>query len=150
MGIEEIASRTLDCAFRVHSQLGPGLLESAYEACLWYELTKIGIRALRQVPQPILYDSLELDEGYRLDLLVEESIVIEIKAVEKLIPVHHLQLKTYLKLSGKTLGFLINFNVPLLKDGLHRIVLNHPESTGELNAKTAKTAKGPSNLPRAV
>jgi GxxExxY protein len=95
---------------------------------LFYELSKAGIRALRQVPQPIVYDSLQLEEGYRLDLLVEGSIIFEIKAVETLAQVHHLQLKTYLKLSGKTLGFLINFNVPLLKQGLHRIVLNHPES----------------------
>ncbi|HTG43223.1 MAG TPA: GxxExxY protein [Verrucomicrobiae bacterium] len=130
MSIEEIASQTLNSAFRVHSQLGPGLLESADEACLWYDLTKAGLRALRQVPQPILYDSLQRNEGYRLDLLVEESIIIEIKAVEKVSPVHHLQLKTYLKLSRKTLGFLINFNVPLLKEGVHRMVLNHPESKG--------------------
>jgi GxxExxY protein len=126
--IEEIASEILNCAFRVHSNLGPGLLEGAYEACLSYELTKSGLRSLRQVPQPIIYDSLQIDEGYRLDLLVEDNIVLEIKAVETLAPVHHLQLKTYLKLSGKTLGFLINFNVPLLKQGLHRIVLNHPET----------------------
>lgn len=128
LNVEALASEVLNCAFRVHSQLGPGLLESAYEACLWHELTKAGIRALRQVPQPIIYDGLRLDEGYRLDLLVDQRIIIEIKAVETLAPVHHLQLKTYLKLSGNTLGFLINFNVPLLKHGLHRIVLNHPES----------------------
>jgi GxxExxY protein len=126
--IETIASELLNCAFRVHSTLGPGLLESAYEACLSYELTKAGIRSLRQVPQPIVYDSLQLDEGYRLDLLVEDRIVVEVKAVETLALVHHLQVKTYLKLSGRTLGFLINFNVPLLKQGLHRIVLNHPET----------------------
>jgi GxxExxY protein len=131
MNIEEIASQVLNCAFRVHTKLGPGILESAYEACLSYELTKIGIRSLRQVPQPIIYDSLQLDEGYRLDLLVEDSIIVEIKAVENLLPVHHLQLKTYLKLSGKTLGFLINFNVPLLKEGLHRVVLNHPNPPGK-------------------
>jgi len=131
MNIEKIASEVLNCAFRVHSKLGPGILESAYEACLAYELTKAGIRSVRQVPQPIHYDSLQLDEGYRLDLLVEDCIIIEIKAVEALAPVHHLQLKTYLKLSGKTLGFLINFNVPLLKQGLHRIVLNHPDFRGQ-------------------
>jgi GxxExxY protein len=130
MNIEAIASEALNCAFRVHSALGPGLLENTYEACLFYELTKAGIRARRQVPQPIFYDSLQLDEGYRLDLLIEEAIIFEIKAVETLAPVHYLQLKTYLKLSGKTLGFLINFNVPLLKDGLHRVVLNHPEPRG--------------------
>jgi GxxExxY protein len=129
--IEEIASQVLNCAFRVHTKLGPGILESAYEACLSYELTKAGIRSIRQVPQPITYDSLQLDEGYRLDLLVEDSIIVEIKAVETLLPVHHMQLKTYLKLSGKTLGFLTNFNVPLLKQGLHRIVLNHPEGGKE-------------------
>lgn len=125
--IELIARSTLDAAFRVHSNLGPGLLESAYEACLSYELTKAGIRHLRQVPQPIRYDNLQIDEGYRLDLLIEDAIIVELKAVEALSPVHHLQLKTYLKLSGCSLGFLINFNVPLLKQGLHRIVLGHPE-----------------------
>src|SRR5829696_2190043 len=101
MTIEEIASEVLNCAFRVHSKLGSGILESAYESCLSYELTKAGIRSLRQVPQPIIYDSLQIDEGYRLDLLIEDRIIVEIKAVETLAPVHHLQLKTYLKLSGK-------------------------------------------------
>ena len=126
--IEGIASEVLNCAFRVHSKLGPGLLESAYEACLSYELTKAGIRALRQVPQPIIYDSLQLDEGYRLDLLIEDSIIVGVKAVEAIVAVHQLQVKTYLKLSGKTLGFLINFNVSQLKQGLQRIVLNHPDA----------------------
>jgi GxxExxY protein len=83
MNIEEIASQALNCAFRVHSTLGPGLLESAYEACLFYELTKCGIRALRQVPQPIIYDSLRLDEGYRLDLLVEDSIILKSKRLRR-------------------------------------------------------------------
>jgi GxxExxY protein len=140
--IEEIASEVLNCAFRVHTKLGPGLLESAYEACLSYELTKAGIRALRQVPQPIIYDSLQLDEGYRLDVLVEDSIIVEVKAVEALVPVHQLQLKTYLKLSGKTLGFLINFNVPV--EAWATTDRAEPSGCGQkcLNAKTAKTAKG--------
>src|SRR5215213_10259665 len=110
--IEAVGAELLNCAFRVHTKLGPGLLESAYEACLAYELAKAGIRSLRQVPQPIIYDALQLDEGYRLDVLVEDLIIVEVKAVEALAAVHHLQLKTYLKLSGKTLGFLINFKVP--------------------------------------
>jgi GxxExxY protein len=115
--IEEIASQTLNCAFRVHSKLGPGVLESAYEACLAYELAKAGIRAFRQVPQPIVYDSLQLDEGYRLDLLVEDSIIIELKAVETLLPVHHIQLKTYLKLSGKTFGLPDQFQRAAFEGG---------------------------------
>jgi len=129
MQIEQLAKEIVDAAFKVHSQLGPGLLESAYESCLIFELQKRGLAVESQVSQPVIYESLKIDAGYRLDLLVENQIIIELKAVEQLLPIHKAQLLTYLKLSQKTLGFLINFNSPLIKDGIKRIVLNHPSKT---------------------
>lgn len=125
---DKIASEIVDAAFKIHSKLGPGLLESAYEACMAHELTKRGFLVERQKPQPVLYDGLEIEVGYRLDILVEDTIIIELKAVEQLAPIHQAQLMTYLKLSGKTLGFLINFNVPLIKQGIRRIANQHQES----------------------
>ena len=122
--IDRIAKEVVDAAFKVHSSLGPGLLESAYETCLAHELTKRGYRVERQKAQPVIYDGLEIKVGYRLDLLVEDLIIIELKAVEQLAPIHQAQLLTYLKLSSKQLGFLMNFNVPLIKDGIRRIA-NH-------------------------
>jgi GxxExxY protein len=122
--IDRIAKEVVDAAFKVHSNLGPGLLESAYEACLAHELTKRGYRVERQKAQPVIYEGLEIEVGYRLDLLVEDLIIIELKAVEQLAPIHQAQLLTYLKLSSKQLGFLVNFNVPLIKDGIRRIA-NH-------------------------
>ena len=122
--IDRIAKEVVDAAFKVHSSLGPGLLESAYETCLAHELTKRGYRVERQKAQPVIYDGLEIEVGYRLDLLVEDLIIIELKAVEQLAPIHQAQLLTYLKLSSKQLGFLMNFNVPLIKDGIRRIA-NH-------------------------
>ncbi len=122
--IDRIAKEVVDAAFKVHSSLGPGLLESAYEACLAHELTKRGYRVERQKPQPVIYEGLEIEVGYRLDLIVENLIIIELKAVEQLAPIHQAQLLTYLKLSNKQIGFLINFNVPLIKDGIRRIA-NH-------------------------
>jgi GxxExxY protein len=119
--IDRIAKEVVDAAFKVHSNLGPGLLESAYEACLAHELTKRGYRVERQKAQPVIYEGLEIEVGYRLDLLVEDLIIIELKAVEQLAPIHQAQLLTYLKLSSKQLGFLMNFNVPLIKDGIRRI-----------------------------
>jgi GxxExxY protein len=119
--IDRIAKELVDAAFKVHSSLGPGLLESAYEACIAHELTKRGYRVERQKPQPVIYEGLEIEVGYRLDLLVEDLIIIELKAVEQLAPIHQAQLLTYLKLSNKQLGFLINFNVPLIKNGIRRI-----------------------------
>lgn len=128
MNIEEIAKDTVDAAFAVHRELGPGLLESAYEACLCHELASRGHEVVTQVPQPIAYRGLSLDIGYRLDLLIDDSLIVELKTVEQLLPIHHAQLLTYLKLSKRTLGFLINFNVPLIKSGIKRVVLNHPGS----------------------
>jgi GxxExxY protein len=120
----EICARSIvDSAFRVHSSLGPGLIESVYEACLVHELTKRGIGVERQVSIPIIYDGERIDGGLRLDLRVERSVIVEVKAVEKLLPVHDAQLLTYLKLTKLRLGLLINFNVPLIKDGIRRMAL---------------------------
>lgn len=124
---EEIARQVVDAAFRVHSTLGPGLLESAYEACLQYELEKRGLGVLRQLELPIRYGNITIEAGYRIDLLVEDSVVLELKAVERLQPIHEAQLLTYMKLSGKQLGFLINFNVSLIKQGIKRKILTQWE-----------------------
>ncbi|HEY8900142.1 MAG TPA: GxxExxY protein [Chthoniobacterales bacterium] len=121
--MDEIASQIVDAAFKVHQSLGPGLLESVYEVCLAHELHRRGLTFERQVALPIVYEGLELEAGLRLDLVVERQIIIEIKTVESLLPVHHAQALTYLKLSGLHLAFLINFNVPLIKQGLKRIAL---------------------------
>ncbi len=126
--IDQIASEIVDSAFKIHSKLGPGLLESAYEVCLAHELTERGFVVERQKPQPVFYDGIEIETGYRLDLLVGDSVIIELKAVEQLAPIHQAQLMTYLKLSDKSLGFLINFNVPLIKQGIRRIANHHQES----------------------
>jgi GxxExxY protein len=107
----ELSELILDAAFRVHTAIGPGLLESAYEACLAYELRSAGLNVLPQVPLPLLYKEAKLDVGYRLDVLVEDLVVVEIKSVDSLIAIHQAQVISYLKLSGKKLGMLINFNV---------------------------------------
>ncbi|MCX7015030.1 MAG: GxxExxY protein [Candidatus Sumerlaeota bacterium] len=120
---EEIARHVVDSAFAVHHNLGPGLLESVYEACVAHELQKRKQQAERQVQLPVLYDGLRLDAGLRLDLWVEKKVIVELKAVEALQPVHTAQLLTYLKLSGCRLGFLINFNVEKIKDGIKRVIL---------------------------
>jgi GxxExxY protein len=118
----ELSRSILDAAFRVHSALGPGLLEGAYEACLAYELRAEGFSILTQVPLPLVYREVTLDVGYRLDLVVEELVVVEIKSVDALAAIHQAQMLSYLKLSGKRLGLLINFNVVRLKDGIKRLV----------------------------
>jgi GxxExxY protein len=120
-GEEALGRIVLDCAYRVHSVLGPGLLESAYEACLAHEITKHA-DAERQLLLAVRYDGQEIDAGYRLDLLVSRRVVVELKAVEKLLDLHMAQLLSYLKLGGYKLGYLINFNVPHLKDGIRRVV----------------------------
>ena len=112
----------IDAALKVHRILGPGLLESSYEQCLAYELHQRGVAVQRQVPLPIIYDGLHFEAGYRIDLLVQNRVIVEIKAVETLSRLHHAQLPTYLKLSGCRIGLLINFNVVLLKNGLKRLV----------------------------
>ena len=109
---------------KVHSALGPGLLESAYEACLLFELHKRGLKAVNQVQLPVVYESVKINAGYRLDLLVEDAVIVELKSVEEVLPIHQAQLLSYLKLSGKKLGLLLNFNTVHLKDGIIRMVNN--------------------------
>lgn len=120
---EEIFKQILDCAFQVHSELGPGLLENAYEECLCYELRSVGLNVERQKPLPIYYKEIKLDAGYRIDILVEGSIVIELKAAAEFTDVHLAQILTYLKLSKCKLGLLVNFNVKYLKNGIKRVIL---------------------------
>lgn len=119
---EDIATGIVHAAYRVHRTLGPGLLERIYESCLAYELRKAGYRVERQIPLPIVYDGLVFEEGLRLDLLVENRIIIEIKAADHPHPIWTAQLLSHLKLTDKKLGFLINFNVPLLRDGIKRYI----------------------------
>lgn len=118
----EITSGIISCAIKVHKQLGPGLLESAYEACLAHEMAKAGIGYEQQKPMPVIYDDLRLDAGYRVDLFVENKVIVELKAVEMLNDVHLAQVMTYLRLANCRFGLLINFNVTLLKDGIRRVI----------------------------
>ena len=127
MELNEISGEIVDAAIQVHSILGPGLLESAYESCLLLELHKRGLHAEKQVELPVIYETVKIDVGYRLDLLVEAAVIIELKAVKELLPIHEAQLLSYLKLSNKRLGLLINFKVVRLKDGIKRIVNNLAE-----------------------
>jgi GxxExxY protein len=120
---QELTGSILKCAYKVHSTLGPGLLESAYEECLHYELNKLGLEVVKEKPMPLIYEEKKLDLGFRIDLFVEGKVILEIKSVEVLNPVHMAQLMTYLKLSGCRIGFLINFNVLSLKDGIKRVIL---------------------------
>ena len=119
---DELSKIVIGCAIRVHSALGPGLLESAYEECLNYELLKAGLNVQKQKPLPLVYEEVKLEVGYRIDLLVENKVVIEVKSVEALNDIHLAQVLTYLKLNNYKLGLLINFNVSLLKNGVKRVV----------------------------
>ncbi len=121
--VDAIARKVVNAAFEVHSALGPGLLESAYDACLFHAIAKRGLRVERQIVVPVVFDGVELETGFRLDLLVEDCLIVEVKAVEAIIPVHHAQVLTYLRLTGHRLALLINFNVPLIKDGIKRFAL---------------------------
>lgn len=123
MDREEIFRKVLDCAFEVHTNLGPGLLESVYEECLFIELQMTGLNVEKQKHLPLIYKGLKLESHLRLDILVENKIIIELKAVEELTDVHLAQTLTYLKLSGCKLGLLVNFNVTHLKDGIKRVIL---------------------------
>lgn len=118
--IDEIASAVVDSAIEVHRNLGPGLLESVYEVCLEQELISAGLKVSRQVTVPIIYKGVKMEKAFYIDLLVEEEIIIELKVVEKVLPVHEAQLISYLKLADKRLGFLMNFNAPLMKNGIKR------------------------------
>ncbi len=121
--VERVAGVVVDAGLKVHKALGPGLLESAYEHCLAHELQTRGVSLRRQVSLPIIYEGTTLDAGYRLDILVENAIIIEIKAVDALTRIHEAQILTYLRLSGHRIGFLMNFNAPLFKQGLRRLAL---------------------------
>lgn len=125
--LNRITESIIGAAIQVHKALGPGLLESAYEACLAFELAERGHRVAQQKPLPIYYRKVKLDCAYRLDLLVDERVIFELKAVDRLAPIHEAQLMSYLKLSGCSLGLLINFNVLILKNGLRRIVHGFPD-----------------------
>ncbi len=121
MSENEIAKIVVDLCVKIHRTLGPGLLESVYEAALVYELKKLGIKATNQVDVPVVYDEITMDIGSRADVMVDDKVIIELKSIENVIPVHKKQLLTYLKLSKKKLGLLVNFNVELMKDGITRI-----------------------------
>ncbi len=122
MDVNEISKVIIGFAIEVHKKLGPGLLESAYQECLYYELKKADLKVEKEKPMPIVYKEVKLDHGYRIDILVENNIVIELKSVEALTDVHFAQVLTYLKLGEYKLGLLINFNVKLLKNGIKRII----------------------------
>ncbi len=122
MEINQITSESIGAAMNVHTALGPGLLESAYEACLLHELRKRGLNVASQVQLPVVYDGVRIDLGYRLDLVVEDTVIVELKAAEAITPIYEAQLISYLKLSGKPVGLLINFHVKHLRDGIKRFV----------------------------
>ena len=132
--LNQITEAIIGAAIEVHRALGPGLLESAYEACTAFEVAQRGLRVEEQKPLPVVYREVRLDCGYRLDLLVEETVIVEIKAVERLMPIHQAQLLSYLKLSGCKVGLLINFNVEVLKSGIRRVVNDFPDSSRPLRA----------------
>ena len=120
--LERLVKEIVDAAFKVHSRLGPGLLESVYEACLEYELKRRGLEVKRQVVVPIIYDDVVIDDGLRIDLLIDDQVIVELKAVERHLPLFEAQVLTYLKLTDRRLALLINFNVPMIKDGIKRII----------------------------
>jgi GxxExxY protein len=122
MEINEITRAIIGCAIEVHKNLGPGLLESAYEECLAFELSKAGLSIKRQQPVPVVYKDIKLDCGYRIDILVENRIIIEFKVVDEFNPVHEAQILTYMKFANKKIGLLINFNVMILKSGIRRFI----------------------------
>jgi len=123
MNINELTREIIGCAIEVHKNLGPGLLESAYEECLAFELEKAGLRFRRQQPTPVIYKEIKLDCGYRIDILVENSVVVELKVVDEFCPVHTAQVLTYMKFSKTRFGLMINFNVTTLKNGIKRFIL---------------------------
>ena len=124
MELNQLTERVIGACMEIHKTLGPGLLESAYEECLCHELRLAGLGFERQKPLPVAYKGVQLDCGYRLDLVIEDTLIVELKTVQELSPIHEAQLLTYLKLSGLTVGLLINFNVPVLRRGIRRLV-NH-------------------------
>jgi GxxExxY protein len=126
--LDEISRRIIGAAIDVHRHLGPGLLESAYQSCLAFELKQLGLKVEEQKSLPVVYKQVKLDCGYRLDFVVEDKIIVEIKAIEQLLPIHEAQLLSYLRLAKKRVGLLMNFHVPVLKNGLKRIVNGFPDA----------------------
>lgn len=122
--LNRFTEKIIGCAIEVHRNLGPGLLESAYEECLCFELNQAGLKYERQVSLPVIYKGIKLECGYRMDIIVENSVIVELKTVEKILPVHEAQLLSYLKLYNKKVGLLLNFHVSILKNGLKRMVNN--------------------------
>jgi GxxExxY protein len=137
MHFNEVSGEVVDAAMKVHSALGAGLLDTVYEACLAYELNQRGFRTASQLPLPVIYRGVRIDLGFRLDILVENLIVVEIKAVDAITPVHQAQLLTYLKLSQKHVGLLINFNVVHLRDGIRRMVNGHPPAEHSVSSESS-------------
>ena len=123
MELNDISYKIIGCAYKVHTQLGPGLLESTYQVCLEYELIKAGLSIESQKALPVIYEDIKLEAGYRIDVLVNNKIVIEIKSVDEIAPIHKAQVMTYLKLSGLKIGLLLNFNVVDMKKGINRIIM---------------------------
>ncbi len=136
-----ITEAIIGAAIDVHRALGPGFLESAYEACLTFELIQRGLKIEQQKPLPVIYKEVKLDCGYRLDLLVDKSVIVEIKAIDRLAPIHEAQLLSYLKLSGCKVGLLINFNVKLLKQGVRRVVNLFPDSPLKSSPRTQRSPR---------
>jgi GxxExxY protein len=122
MELNEISGKIIELAINVHKELGPGMLEGAYEACLHFELIRAGLKVETQLKLPIIYQGIKIDAGYRVDMLVEDSVIVELKAIERVLPVHEAQLLSYLRMSSLKLGLLINFNHKLLRDGIRRVV----------------------------
>jgi GxxExxY protein len=129
--LDQISSRIIGAAIEVHRHLGPGLLESAYQTCLAFEVKQFGLKVEEQKPLPVVYKQVKLDCGYRLDMVVEDEVIVEVKAIEKLLPIHEAQLLSYLRLTRKRVGLLMNFHVPVLKNGLKRIVNEFPDAEWE-------------------
>jgi len=140
--IDGVTAEVIRAAIEVHRRLGPGLLESTYETCLAFELTDRGLGAERQRPFPLVYRSIKLEPAYRVDLLVQESVIVEVKALEQLLPVHHAQLLSYLRLAGLSVGLLINFNVTSLKRGIRRVVNSYIPSPRPPSSSASSALKG--------
>jgi len=138
-GTRSLSDRIIGAAIEVHRHTGPGLLESAYEECLCHELAQLGLSFKRQVHLPVTYKGIKLECGYKMDLVVEDTVVLELKTVDQILPVHTAQLLTYLKLSGKKVGLLLNFNAPILAKGIKRLV-NHFEDSSSAHVPSASSA----------
>ena len=147
MNDTELTGAIIGAAIEVHKLLGPGLLESAYEECLCHELAFRGIAFEKQKPVPLVYKGAKLDCGFRLDLLVEGRVVIELKSIDGFAPVHEAIVLSYLRLSGHQLGLLINFNVPVLKDGVRRFIMRRPDATVCLNTEVAENTEKRTSAP---